>query len=223
MLPTRSGLNLFISNSEYSAEIMPEYGPDILVDYAWSVLGIDPLTTAAASPAVERDQDIRWTRHAVREMKENPIAILGLKVRNVVYFFSPRLVPYHVPTATTHIELGPEGRFAVENSPPRPIVDRVVYAASYVPLLLLALAGIWLRRHDLRNDVILWCILGTFVAAHAVYFPTTRYRVPVEFVLLFYGAVSLDRFGSRRSILFSGPAKPARGAAHHPVGISQRQ
>jgi hypothetical protein len=31
------------------------------------------------------------------------------------------------------------------------------------------------------------------VAAHAVYFPTTRYRVPIEFVLLFFASVALDR------------------------------
>jgi hypothetical protein len=42
--------------------------------------------------------------------------------------------------------------------------------------------------------VILGCVLATFVVAHAVYFPATRYRVPIEFVLLFYAAVTFDHW-----------------------------
>ena len=61
-------------------------------------------------------------------------------------------------------------------------------------MLALAIAGVWLRRRDIRRDAILWCVVVTFVAAHAVYFPTTRYRVPIEFVLLFYAAGG-DRVG----------------------------
>jgi hypothetical protein len=192
-LPTRGGLNLFISNCDYTASIMPDYGPDILEDYAQSVLDSYAPLDDAPSPVLERTQDLLWTSYAIREMRQHPVRTLGLKVKNVLYFFSPRLVPSHVPTDTTRIHLGENGQFAVEDSPIRPLLDRVVYGLSYTPVLVLALTGVWLRRHDLHRDAMLWCVVATFVAVHAVYFPTTRYRVPMEFVLLFYAAVALDR------------------------------
>jgi glycerol uptake facilitator-like aquaporin len=200
VLPTRSGLNLFISNSAYTASIFPAYGPDILQEYAWSVLldrtARPPLTD---SPALERELDAAWTGLALQEMRRDPLRTAGLKARNVLYFFSPRLVPYHEPTEATRILLGENGQFRVENSPPRRTSHQVIYAVSYTPVLALAVAGAWLRRRDIRRDAILWCVVVTFVAAHAIYFPTTRYRVPIEFVLLFYASVALDRWISRQT------------------------
>lgn len=197
MLPTRSGLNLFISNSPYTSSIFPGYGPDILGEYAWSVLEASAGPPLPESPALERERDAEWTDLALKEMRRHPLRTAGLKARNVLYFFSPRLVPYHEPTETTRILLGENGRFTVENSPPRRLSHQVIYAVSYTPVLALAIAGAWLRRRESRRDVILWCVVVTFVAAHALYFPTTRYRVPIEFVLLFYASVALDRWMSR--------------------------
>jgi len=194
VLPTRSGINLFISNSEYTANVFPDYGPDILEDYAASVADAHGLPAGPPSPAVERAYDVLWTRYALQEMRRHPWRIAALKARNVLYFFSPRLVPYHEQTAATTIHLGDNGTFTVQNSPPRRAVDQIVYAMSYTPVLALAVAGVWLRRRDLRRDAILWCVVVTFVAAHAIYFPTTRYRVPMESVLLFYAAVTIERW-----------------------------
>jgi len=193
-VPTRSGINLFISNSEYTANLFPDYGPDILEDYAASVVDAQGISSEPSSPALDRAYDALWTRYALEEMRRHPWRTAGLKARNVLYFFSPRLVPYHEQTAATRIHLGDNGTFIVENSPTRRAVDQVVYAMSYVPVLALAVAGVWLRRRDLRRDAILWCVVVTFVVAHAVYFPTTRYRVPIESVLLFYAAVMIDRW-----------------------------
>jgi hypothetical protein len=201
LLPTRSGLNLFISNSEYTASIFPDYGPDILGDYARSVLDRTAIAPGPESPALERERDAVWTGLALQEMRRHPLRTAGLKARNVLYFFSPRLVPYHEPTDATRILLGENGQFTVENSPPRQVAHQVLYAVSYTPVLALAVAGVWLRRRDIGRDAILWCMVVTFVAAHAVYFPTTRYRVPIEFVLLFYASVALNHWTGRRSIV----------------------
>ena len=199
ILPTRSGLNLFISNSPYTPNIFPDYGPDILLEYAWSVLEGAGRPPQPESPALERAQDAEWTALAWQEIRRHPLRTAGLKATNVLYFFSPRLVPYHEPTDTTRILLGENGQFTVENSPPRRTSHQIIYAVSYTPVLALAVGGVWLRRRDLRRDAILLCVAVTFVAAHAVYFPTTRYRVPMEFVLLFYAAVALDRWTGRRA------------------------
>jgi hypothetical protein len=223
MLPTRSGLNLFISNSEYTAAVFPDYGPDILQDYAWEMLDGSLLVDQWQSPALERAQDIEWRRLALEAAGRHRLRIAGLKARNVLYFFSPRLVPYHEPTETTRIVLGENEAFVVENSPLRSVVHQVVYASSYLPVLALALVGLWLRRRAVGRDAILWSVVVTFVAAHAIYFPMTRYRVPVEFVLLFYAAVALDRWvGHRPSVASPGP-EPAGRAKRYPVGVRERQ
>jgi hypothetical protein len=206
MLPTRSGLNLFLSNSPYTSSIFPGYGPDILGEYAWSVLEGAARPPLPESPALERQRDAEWTALALQEMRRHPLRTAGLKARNVLYFFSPRLVPYHEPTDATRILLGENGQFQVENSPPRRTTHQVIYAVSYTPVLALAIAGVWLRRRDIGRDAILWAVLVTFVAAHALYFPTTRYRVPIEFVLLFYASVALDRWIGRK--WQSGPFRP---------------
>lgn len=194
IVPTRSGINLFISNSVYTATVFPDYGPDILEDYAASVVEARGIPSGLSSPAADRAYDALWTRYALEEMRRHPWRTAKLKIGNVLYFFSPRLVPYHEPTAATTIQLREDGTFTVENSPTRPAVDQIVYAISYTPVLALAAAGVWLRRRDLSRDAILWCVVATFVVAHSVYFPTTRYRVPIEFVLLFYASVALDRW-----------------------------
>jgi hypothetical protein len=193
ILPTRSGINLFISNSEHTANVFPDYGPDILEGYAASVVESRGAVPGPPTPALERAYDAFWTRYAMEEIRRHPWRTAGLKVRNVFYFYSPRLVPYHEPTPETTIQFGENGTFTVEHSPPRRAFDQIVYAISYTPVLGLALAGVWLRRRELSRDGILWCVVAIFVVAHAVYFPTTRYRVPIEFVLLFYAAVALDR------------------------------
>jgi hypothetical protein len=127
-------------------------------------------------------------------MAADPLGTLELKLRNIWYFFSPTLTPSRDPTAGAVFRLDAQGSFAIENSRPRPAVDRIAYTASYVPVVVLALVGVWMRRRDVRAAALLGSVVATFAITHAVYFPTTRYRAPIEFVLLLYAAVTLDRW-----------------------------
>jgi signal peptidase I len=196
LLPTRGGRNLFIANSEYV--VLPQYGPDILGGFAQTILAQEGLDGAPPSPGLERQQDALLARHAIAEMKRRPFDTLWRKAAHVGYFFSPRLVPYHEPTPQTRIVLGEHGAFSVENSPVRSRVNQWAYAAPYAFVVVMAAMGLRARRRDVRRDAILWCIALTFVAVHALYFPTTRYRVPMEFVLLFYAALGLDAIAATR-------------------------
>ncbi len=190
-MPTRSGLNLFIANSEYTPDLLPAYGPDVLVPYANAVIA--PLPGRGSVPVRERVMDIAWTRAALGAIRERPGAIAWLKLRNLGYFFSPRLVPTHESTAESDIRFGADHAFEVVHSPPRSTFHQVVYTLSYTPILMLAIAGVYFRRGALSDDAILWCLLATVAVVHVVYFPTTRYRAIVDFVLLFYAAVAIDR------------------------------
>ena len=193
-VPSRNGENLFLGNSAYTAALLPAYSPDMLRPYANSLVarelpGLTPGTlefAEAADPILSR---IAWA-----EIREHPLATSALKVRNVLYFFSPFLIPSRRLTPETSVVLAPGGGATVQNSPLRPFSERLVFAVTSLLVLAGAAAGIVVRRHELlRRDAALWAVLLTFVAIYSVYFPATRYTAPVVFVLLFYAAVALDR------------------------------
>jgi len=195
-MPTRSGLNLFLSNCKYTAMILPDYGPDILEPYAFDTLQ-GRMPAGGRSPRRERAEDEEYTRLAIQYVRMHPADTLRLKLKNVWYFFSPTLVPMRDPMTDAVFRVD-SGHGTIESGRPRPIVDRLVYTASYAPVAVLAIAGVWIRRRTLAADTILWAIVITFVVVHVIYVPTTRYRIPIEFVALFYSAVALDRASVRR-------------------------
>ena len=101
-------------------------------------------------------------------------------------------MPSRLVQDDTRLVLEPAGEARVENSRARPIAEDLAYTISYSMVAAAALIGLWVRRRHLSQDAVLWCIVLTFVTIGALYFPATRYRVPMEFVLLFYAAVALD-------------------------------
>ena len=188
--PTRGGVNLFIANSTYAAALLPEYNHDLLLDYADSVVAREqPALFAAAD---ERELDRFYTTLALKEMRARPLQTMRLMLRKVAYFFWPRLVPSRIMAPDRQILLGPDGQVRVENAPTRPARDDIAYTLSFCLVAAAALIGIWVRRFDMKRDAMLWCIVLTFVATYAVFIPATRYRAPMEFVLLFYAAVGCD-------------------------------
>lgn len=198
--PTRSGLNLYIGNSPYSAAILPDHDPDMLQAQADDLIDRELADFSGTQPEYDRAADALLTRHAVAYMAEDPLRTLRQKALNGLYFFSPRLVPFYLATAETRAALDRSGRVVVENPGRRPRIEGIAYAVFYAPVLVAALFGIFLRRRCLRQDAILWCITATFVVVHALYFPATRYRAPMEFVLMFYAAVALQFMWDRRSV-----------------------
>jgi hypothetical protein len=203
LLPARGGINLFIANSSYAPGVIAEYGPDILLPYADARLGAEGLADLPSTPEAEQRRDAAYQRLALAEIREHPAETLRLRVQNVYDFFSPLIVPHRIATEFTTIQLGEHGQSTVENSEARPLLEQLAYTLSYCAVLTLAAVGIYRRRRDLAKDAILWLIVFTFAAVHALYFPTTRYRAPVDFVFLFYAGVGadtlLDRWRRARS------------------------
>ena len=198
ILPTRTGVNLLVSNSEYTQAMVPKYHADLLEEYAESLLVRDGIGSEnGLTPALERRQDVALTRYAWADMRRRPIELLSLRAKYAFYFLGPFLIPYQAPGETPAIELEEGGRARVTGYLPRPLWERAVYTASYAPLLALAICALVRRRARHPREAILWCVAGTFVAAHTVFFPATRYRVPMDFVLLYYAAIELDALASR--------------------------
>jgi Dolichyl-phosphate-mannose-protein mannosyltransferase len=190
--PTRSGLNLYIGNSPYTAALLPDYDLDILQEQA-AVVERGLVHLSVGSPEFNHAADELLTSQALDYIREDPIRALRQKAINAAYFFSPRLVPFYVTGPDTRAVINQAGHLVVENPVRRPVVEHVAYSAFYAPVLVAALAGVYLRRRDFRRDAILWCVVANFVFIYALYFPATRYRAPMEFVLLLYAAVPLGR------------------------------
>ena len=175
-LPTRSGVNLFIGNSPRTVALLPREDLDELQIDADRVVhervpDVDALTNAAA----ERVVDTVLTHEAIAFMTAHPLETAKQKVVNLGYVFSPRIIPYEQ-----------DGR-------PRPTIDVVSYAVFSTVITICATVGVYARRRYWRDDAVLWCVLLTIVAVNVVYVPATRYRAPMEFVLLFYAAAAWTR------------------------------
>jgi hypothetical protein len=191
--PTRSGLNLFIGNSPYTAALVPDYDADLLVVPAYALVSRERPDLLPSAPETAGAVDAFLTRRAFRYMADHPLATLGRKALNVLYFLSPRLVPFKITGTDTRAVIGPAGEVAVENSVSRPRVEVIAHAVASSLVLPAAVVGVYIRRRNLRQDAILLAIVTTFIVVNAVYVPATRYAAPMTFVLLFYAAVALAR------------------------------
>ena len=198
--PTRGGENLFHGNSPYTAALLPEYNLDLLGEYGQSIVARERPDLLIPAPGneilldftAERELDQFYAGLAWKEIRARPRQTLQLTLWKFAYFFWPRLVPSRLVQDDTRLVLEPAGEARVENSRARPIAEDLAYTISYSMVAAAALIGLWVRRRHLSQDAVLWCIVLTFVTIGALYFPATRYRVPMEFVLLFYAAVALD-------------------------------
>jgi hypothetical protein len=197
IMPQRSGINLFTANSEYSAGVVADYGPDVLHPYAQARLAREGLADLPLTPEAERQWDTAFRRMALSEIRRHPVDTLQLKARNLFTFFSPLLVPHRIASADAQIRLGEGGQSVVLDSIARPVSQQITYSLSYTTVVVLAIVGFWKRRHDLARDGILWGILLTYTAVHVVFSPSTRYRAPVDFVFLFYAAIGVDALSER--------------------------
>jgi hypothetical protein len=192
--PTRSGLNLFISSLPASERLVPDYDPDLLEPMAEPVIAAELQRANDDSPAAAREIDDILTKRALSNLSADPLRAVEARGRNLVHYFWPPLVPYYVQGPRTHIVIDASGEVAVVDGVSRSRAEVLVYSAYYALVLLAAIVGAIGRRHVLlRSDAILMWILATFALTHAVYFPATRYRAPIIFVLLFYAAVTFDR------------------------------
>jgi hypothetical protein len=190
--PTRSGMNLFIGNSPYTASLFPDDDLDLLEEPASGFFERARPDVPPSSADYDAELDQFLTRRALAYMMEDPLRTIRAKLLNAAYFFSPRLVPLYITDSSTRVAVGTGGEIVVEDRASRPRMEIVAHAVAASFVLGTALVGVYLRRRDLRGDAMLWCVLATFVAVHAVYVPATRYTAPTLFVLLFYSSVALE-------------------------------
>jgi hypothetical protein len=190
-LPTRSGINLYIGNSPYTAALFPEHDLDLLEAPAYELALRARPDIAPGDPDYVVKIDAYLTRISVDRMLQSPLRTAKQKIENVAYFMSPYLIPHHVAAAQTRLHFESPATVSVENFVVRPWFQIVIYFVFTAFVMVAALIGVYLRRHAIGAEAMLWAVAVTVVCVHAVYFPASRYRAPMSFVFLHYAGIAL--------------------------------
>lgn len=135
---------------------------------------------AAALPDVARDQ--LFYAEALAHIRSNPAAWLGV-LANKGY----QLVWFRPNLGTAYSQLGP-----IVASGPLP------YKLSYALLLVLALPSLWHTRHHWRLLLPLYLAALAYGAVCLAFFVATRYRTPIEALLVPFAALTLGRVTAAR-------------------------
>ena len=130
-------------------------------------------------------------------MKENPLRTLRLKFLNIVYLFHPRIVPFYPMDKDTKLIFGNQGRISLQNIVSRRPAEEWAHTVIYSFIFLTSLVGFYLRRKKVSEDRILYFIIFTFVGICSIYWPATRLRSPMDFVLIFYSACAVSPWVGR--------------------------
>ncbi|MBI4243118.1 MAG: hypothetical protein HY606_03420 [Planctomycetes bacterium] len=190
LLPARSGWNLIKGNCEYSDKVIPAYSVDLLDDYLSKMWHSE-------NPGGEDikwvDQDRFYTKKAVQFIKENPLRTLKLRLLNILYLYYPGIVPFNPVDNKTKLVIS-DGGIRVENVPQRGRLADLAYSVYFTPLFLLFLAGMYIRRASWKKEYFLYLIIICFTAVYSVYWPGTRLRAPMDFILIFFAACALEKF-----------------------------
>jgi hypothetical protein len=196
--PTRSGLNLYIGNSPYTAALLPDHDLDLLEPVAYDQASVARPDLSPDSAEYASQIDTYLSTVSIAHMIESPVATVTQKLENMLFFVSPYLIPHYVTGPDTRVRIEPPDSAIVEDFVVRPRLQILSHAFSSSVVLVAAAAGVYLRRGKLAADAVLWAVFLSFVFVHAMYFPATRYRAPMEFVLFHYAGVAMANLDVRR-------------------------
>lgn len=194
VVPTRVGINLFVSTNEYAGPIVPARNSDLLVLWAYRSVAPD-VDQSLPEPVRQRLEDDLLLRKALDFARERPLETLTLKLRNLSFTVAPVLLPVdRMPrTATVAIH---DGRIDVSGLESRPLAEHALYSASRTLLLIGTCAGLWRRRGRWTPaDALMLAIAGSVIGISTIFFPTSRLLAPMAFVMMFYTGIALNRRG----------------------------
>lgn len=210
-VPPRSGWNLLQGNCPYSDKIIPAYNPDLLDAYVSLLLDRErpDLANAPERDTLAREVDAFFKDKAVAFMKEHPWRTVQLKLRNVLYFFYPRIVPFQSMNENSRIYFLDGENFKLEGIPVRDWKKELAHSVSYTFLLAAAAIGWCRRRKFWREDLFFYFVIFNFTVVYSLYWPATRLRVPMDFIFMFYAACALTAFSWPRRLQWKTQSSPA--------------
>ena len=202
------GANFWAANNETYAQygkraVIPACGPgNESTTYCHEHRAVQAQLRSLRIPRSEKvweHERMAW-KHGMQFVRESPSRFIRLSVKRFVQLWSPW--PDAVHTGT------PRGGSARD----------IISAMVYVPLALLALAGLVMsaKRHG-RQLMPVYLFLIVFVIPLTIFLPTMRYRLPVDFLLAIFASVPLAHpwqvsMASHRGVVFkiASSAFPSR-------------
>lgn len=187
VLSSEGGVQLWTGNNGYLFHFYPEQSSDLSKEEALNSLSAADQRELEQLRTNEVNED-RWYRaRALAYIEAHPgeTAVNGLRKIAAGFYWLPS--PRH-------------GRVA-----------DLVYAASYLPVMLAGLWGMWRRRGQWREDFLIYALYGTFALLTAVFWAHTSHRVYLDVYWMVLGAGALTAVGGRRAAVQREPGADAGG------------
>ncbi|MET0988016.1 MAG: glycosyltransferase family 39 protein [Steroidobacteraceae bacterium] len=184
LINAASGWNFWVANNEtyarYGKEgVVPPCAPGYeRTDYCRDYRTLNASVRAKGLEGVERvreEERLAW-EYGLDYLHDHPQEFAVLAVQKFLRLWSP------VPDAVT------KGR--AQGGSARDAIG----AATYIPLLLFGLAGMVLAaKEHWRKLLPMYAFILIFVAPFAIFLPTTRYRLPIDFLFAVFASYALLR------------------------------
>lgn len=182
--------NLYMGNNSLTQEYLQR---GVSLDDIWQ----DPRLPKAPAQLSQPAQEVWYRRQILEFMGQRPLAYLQLLGTKFLTFWSFFLYPSPEPNINPTVRL----------------IRNLTYTLSYLPLLVLGLAGIgfsFAQRAETRL-VALICVAYTLV--HVLVWGSTRLRMPLDALLAVFAAEALLQLWPK---VWTG-SKAARSAPPEPV------
>ncbi len=169
VLTTESGESLWLANNKWAMAHFPQESIDLSVTDSYEGLTAAQHTSFAA---VEHDEAVRdqllraW---AIEEIAAHPGATLANAARKLWVVVSADL------------------------SPARGALTQWSYRLMFVPIHLLAIAGLWRHRENWATHSLAVAILVAFGITTAVFWAHTSHKSCLDVLLFVYAAAAFDR------------------------------
>jgi hypothetical protein len=169
VLTTETGMQVWDGNNPYSFSYYPERSMDLSKAAAFDALTATDRAEldALADNEVVRD---RWfLRKGLTYIRAHPWLTVGNGFRKVVAAFG------WLP------------------SPRRGSWQDLVYAASYGPVMVLGVSGMWMRRKHWREDAAIYLLFLSFIVVTGLFFGHTSHRSYLDVYWIVFAAGFLAR------------------------------
>ncbi|HKO42658.1 MAG TPA: glycosyltransferase family 39 protein [Pyrinomonadaceae bacterium] len=172
-ISTLSGLTLWAGNNPHTFSNYPNQSIDRSVNTAWRELSPEEDAAIQQLSIDEVRQNAWFIDKALDYIRQHPQETAVRAFRKVAAGFSWTL------------------------NPRRERFVQVVYFLSYVPVLLMAIAGAWLARRRWRDYGLIAGLFLSFIIVTAIFFAHTSHRVFLDVYLIIFAAYAFHRIVQR--------------------------
>jgi hypothetical protein len=187
LLPSRSGLNLYLSACEYGRWI-PEYDLDVVVIATFDRL--EPTVGSLPPARAVRERDRLLLTEAAACAAADPAGFVAGVVRRGALTFSPRLMPVH-PRGIDSEAVRVGDRLELRAMPEHPPLAQWTHTIATAMLILASVVGIASRR--IERPAMLYLSLAVFVVTNGFFMVSTRLAFFAYVVLMVFAGAALAR------------------------------